>query len=142
VIETAIEINPNLRFANGETSVEREDLSVRGPLPRVGTQVAVYERVSRVYGTAVVTTLDEEDITLAVDWDRLKVLGGADEQLRLDLTPDLVLGLLNNSVNVALTLGRSEYITGIFFVRPNFSYAVATTAKPDSGTLGRVRASA
>jgi len=92
MIHTAIEINPNLRFANGETSVEFEGSVMSGPRPSTGDRLGVYERVSRIYGVARVTAIDTEDITLLVEWDRLT---RDDTELNVEMRADLALALVN-----------------------------------------------
>lgn len=106
MITTAIEINPNLRSKDGETSVDLHDLDGLGPIPSVGQEVAVYERTTRLYGRGVVRSIDQDDVLLSVEWDDLHFFA-ADGGLGFELTPDLVLGLVNNRLNLPLTMGDS-----------------------------------
>lgn len=91
MITTAIEINPNLRFADGGTAVEFDD--VTGPLPSEGERVAVFERQSRIFGTATVTRVRSDDLELAVDWGTLSREEGA--LLDLDLDAKTAIALVN-----------------------------------------------
>ena len=70
-----IAINPNLRVGPDQFTIAGLE-DVTGPIA-VGSQVEVYEPVSRLVGRAFVVEIDQEDQTvlLAVDWATLVVSG-------------------------------------------------------------------